>query len=167
MKTFKTTIPNLVVPAIPGHFAAFVVYNQLKNSGFNVAPYRKGINQVVNNLPKDLISPVDRECAVLIASYMPAGGRCDENCSSPPDFCSVTRRPKPYPMFKLLEFSVFELVDFSKILISKQQSPGVGAIDGIDLYELLKRLKNLHESNTLAIGTACNCHGILNLFNIS
>lgn len=89
-----------------------------------MAPYSEAIGQVANNLLGDLISLVDRECAVLITSYICE--QCEENCPSPAGFCPVTRRPKPAPMFKLLEFSVFELVDFVKVFMSKQLGPGVG-----------------------------------------
>jgi hypothetical protein len=66
-------------------------------------------------------------------------------------------------MDKLLEFSVYNLTDATAILRSRQLKGGLGAIDGKELHSLLKRLENLHKPYTLAIGTACDCHGILNL----
>jgi hypothetical protein len=159
----ETNVPDLVVTAIPGNAVAKVVAGWLSKLGCKLEPYRRVVPRVLENIPKSLVSVVDQDSAVIVVSYMPSHMRCRENCVPPKDFCAVTGRPKLASMDKLLEFSVYNLTDASAILRSMQLTGGLGAIDGKELYSLLKRLENLHKPYTLAIGTACDCHGILNL----
>jgi len=84
----------------------------------------------------------------------------------PKDFCASTGRPKLTSMDKLLQFSVYNLMDTSTIFRSRQLTGGLGAIDGKELYSLLKRLDSLHKTFTLAVGTACDCHGNLTLTKV-
>jgi hypothetical protein len=162
----ETKVPDLVVTAIPGNAAAKVVSGWLSKRGCKLEPYRKVIPRVLDNIPKSLVSFVDQDSAVIVVSYMPSHMRCRENCLPPKDFCAVTGRPKLASMDKLLEFSVYNLTDTSTILVSRELTGGLGAIDGEELHSLLKRLEHPHKSYTLAIGTACDCHGVLNLFEV-
>jgi hypothetical protein len=159
----ETKVPDLVVTAIPGNAVAKVVAGWLSKLGCKLEPYRKVIPRVLENIPKSLVSFVDRDSAVIVVSYMPSHMRCRENCVPPKDFCAVTGRPKLASMDKLLQFSVYNHTDASAILRSRQLKGGLGAIDGKELHSTLNRLENLHKPFTLAIGTACDCHGILNL----
>jgi hypothetical protein len=159
----ETKVPDLVVTAIPGNVAAKVVTSWLSKRGCRLEPYRKVIPRILEKIPKSLVSVVDQDSAVIVISYMPSHMRCIENCMPPKDFCALTGRPKLASMDKLLEFSVFNLTDAATILVSRQLTGGLGAINGHELHSLLKRLENLHKPYTLAIGTACDCHGILNL----
>jgi hypothetical protein len=70
-------------------------------------------------------------------------------------------------MDKLLEFAVYNQTDVSQILQSKQLTGGLGAINGKELCSLLKQLETHQKPFTLAIGTACDCHGVLNLAKIA
>jgi hypothetical protein len=160
----ETKVPDLVVTAIPGNAVAKVVAGWLSKLGGKLEPYRKLIPRVLENIPKSLVSFVYQDSAVIVVSYMPSNMRCRENCVPPKDFCAVTGRPKLASMDKLLEFSVYNHTDASAIFRSMQLTGGLGAIDGKELYSLLKRLEKLHKPYTLSIGTACDCHGILNLF---
>jgi hypothetical protein len=166
LSLLEIKVPDLVVTAIPGNAAAKVVTGWLAKRGCKLKPYRKVIPEVLENIPKSLVSVVDQDSAVIVVSYMPSHMRCRENCMPPKDFCAVTGRPKLASMDKLLEFSVYNLTDTSTILVSRQLTGGLGAIDGKELYSLLKRLENLHKPYTLAIGTACDCHGVLNIFKV-
>lgn len=159
----ETKVPDLVVTAIPGNAAAKVVESWLSKRSCKLEPYRTVIPRVLENIPKSLVSFVDEDSAVIVVSYMPSHMRCRENCMPPKDFCPSTGRPKLTSMDKLLKFSVYNLTDTSTILRSRQLTGGLGAIDGKELHSLLKRLDNLNKPYTLAIGTACDCHGILNL----
>jgi hypothetical protein len=162
----ETKVPDLVVTAIPGNAAAKVVTGWLSKRSCKLEPNRKVIPMVLENIPKSLISVVDQDSAVIVVSYMPSHMRCRENCVPPKDFCAVTGRPKLASMDKLLEFSIYNLTDASAILRSRQLKGGLGAIDGKELYSLLKRLETIRQPFTLAIGTACDCHGILNLIKV-
>lgn len=162
----ETKVPDLVVTAIPGNAAAKVVESWLSKLGYKLEPYRTVIPRVLENIPKSLVSFVDEDSAVIVVSYMPSHMRCRENCMPPKDFCASTGRPKLTSMDKLLQFSVYNLMDTATIFRSRQLTGGLGAIDGKELYSLLKRLDNLNKPYTLAIGTACDCHGILNLTKV-
>jgi len=162
----ETKVPDLVVTAIPGNAVAKVVEVWLLKRGIKLEPYLKVIPRVLENIPKSLVSFVDEVSGVIVVSYMPSNMRCRENCMPPNGFCASTGRPKLASMDKLLEFSVYNLTDTSGILRSRQLTGGLGAIDGNELYSLLKRLETLHKPCTLAIGAACDCHGILKLTKI-
>ena len=123
----------------------------------------KIVPKVLENIPKSLVSFVDENSGVIVVSYMPSNKRCRENCVPPKGICASTGRPKLTSMAKLLKFSVYKHTDFSAILYSKQLTGGLGAIDGKELHSILKRLDTYHRPYTLSIGTACECHGILNL----
>jgi hypothetical protein len=163
----ETNLPDLVVTAIPGNAVARVVEMWLSKRGYNFEPNRKAVADVIENIPKSLVSFVDIESAVVVVSYMPSNMRCRENCLPPKGFCAVTGRPKLATMNKLLQFSVYQLADISQILTSHQLTGGLGAINGKDLCFLLKHLETLEKNFTLAIGTACDCHGVINLAKVT
>jgi len=162
----ETKVPDLVVTAIPGNAVAKVVESWLSKLGCKLEPYRTVIPRILENIPKSLVSFVDENSAVIVVSYMPPHMRCRENCMPPKDVCASTGRPKLASMDKLLRFSIYNHADASIIFRSIQLTGGLGAIDGKDLYSLLKRLDCLNKPFTLAIGTACDCHGILNLTEV-
>jgi len=163
----ETKVPDLVVTAIPSNAVAKVVEGWIAKRGIKLEVHRKGIPKVLENIPKSLVSVVDEYSGVIVVSYMPSHMRCRENCMPPKDVCASTGRPKLASMDKLLEFAVYNNVDASAILMSRQLTGGLGAIDGKELHSLLKRLENLNKPYTLAIGTACDCHGILNLAKVT
>jgi len=162
----ETKIPDLVVTAIPSNAVAKVVEGWLAKRGYKLEPYLKVVPKVLENIPKSLVSVVDEDSGVIVVSYMPSHMRCRENCVPPKDVCASTGRPKLASMDKLLEFGVYNHVDTSGILMSRQLTGGLGAIEGKELHSLLKRLENLNKPYTLAIGTACDCHGIIKLAKI-
>ena len=159
--------PSLVVTAIPGNAVAKLVVGWFTKRGFAVEAYGEAAAGVLENLPKSLVSFVDKKQGIIVVSYMPAGSRCRDNCLPPKGVCASTGRPKLAPMNKLLELSVYNQFDHSTILDSKQLTGGLGAIQGKELSSLLKQLENLDKPCTLAIGTACDCHGVINLLKIS
>jgi hypothetical protein len=158
--------PDFVVTAIPGNAIANVVEVWLGKRGIKLEPYLQVVPKVLENIPKSLVLFVDYTCGVLVVSYMPSNIRCRENCMPPKNICALTGRPKLASMNKLLEFSVYDHTDVSEIFCSKQLTGGLGAINGKKLRSLLKRLVNIQKPYTLAIGTACDCHGILNLTKV-
>ena len=162
----ETNVPDLVVTAIPSNAVAKVVEDWLAKRGYKLEPYLKAVPKVLENIPKSLVSVVDEYSGVIVVSYMASHMRCRENCMPPKGFCASTGRPKLASMDKLLEFGVYNHVDASGILMSRQLTGGLGAIDGKELHSLLKQLENLNKPYTLAIGTACDCHGILKLTKV-
>ena len=158
----ETKVPDMIVTAVPGNAVAMIVEAWLAERGVKLEPYTEGIPKVLENIPKSLISFIDRDCGVIVVSYMPADMRCRENCMPPKNLCAVTGRPKLASMDTLLRFGVHNQTDVSGILCSPQLTGGLGAIKGHELCSLLKQLEHIHKPFTLAIGTACDCHGILN-----
>jgi hypothetical protein len=163
----ETNIPDLVVTAIPGNSVAKIVEVWLAKRGVTLQPYNKVIPNVLENIPKSLVSFVDETYGVIVVSYMPFNKRCRENCFPPKEICALTGSPKLTSMAKLLKFCVFKHTDFSGILCSKQLTGGLGAIDGKELHSILKQLETFHKPYTFSIGTACECHGILNLGKVN
>jgi hypothetical protein len=164
----EADVPDWVVTAIPSNAVAKVVAAWLSKGGYKLEPYQDIIQQVLSNIPESLVSFVNKENAVIVVSYMPPHMRCREKCMPPKDFCASTGRPKLTSMDKLLDFSVYSLTDLSGILKSEQLTGGLGAIKGNQLFSLLKKLeKRQQESFTLAVGTACDCHGIINIFKVT
>jgi len=166
LRLLETKVPDLVVTAIPGNAVAKVVAAWLSKRGYKLEPFGTIIPRVLENLPKSLVSFVDHESAVIVVSYMPPNMQCRENCMPPKNFCALTGRPRPASMDKLLEFSVYNLMDNSTIFISKQLTGGLGAINGKELLSLLRNLEKVEKAYTLALGTACDCHGVLNITKI-
>ena len=159
----ETVVPDLVVTAISGNAVAKVVELWLTKRGAKLEPYLEVIPEVLENLPESLVSFVDYVCGVVVVSYMPSGMQCRDDCVPPKGVCALTGRPKPASVDRLLEFCVYNLVDVSGILWSRQLTGGLGAIAGEELCALLRRLEHIKKPFTLAIGTACDCHGVLNL----
>jgi hypothetical protein len=155
--------PDLIVTAIPGNTIAKVIEVWLSKCGIKLEPYPKAVPTILTNIPKSLVSAVDRESSLIVVSYMPSNMICKENCLPPRNVCALTGRPKFAPIDRLLEFAVYNNVDISCILMSRQLKGGLGAIEGKDVLSMLNHLKDLMVPYTLAIGTTCNCHGILNL----
>jgi len=65
-----------------------------------------------------------------------------------------------------LKFGAFEVTDHCVLMSSPQITGGLGAINGNDVYSLFKQLENFPKPFTLALGTACNCHGVISLIKI-
>ena len=163
----ESRVPDLVVTAMPGNAVAKVVEVYLAKRGFKLEPHRKAVPEVLENIPESLVSVVDEDSGVIVVSYMPSHMCCRENCVPPKDVCALTGRPKLASMNRLLEFAVYNHTEVSAILISRQLTGGLGAIAGKDLNSLLKRLNGLEIPYTLAVGTACDCHGILKLTKVT
>ncbi len=163
----ETKVPDLVVTAIPSNAVAKVAEGWLAKRGIKLEPYLKVVPKVLENIPKSLVSVVDEYSGVIVVSYMASHMRCRENCMPPKDICASTGRPKLVSMDKLLEFGIYNHVDVSGILISSQLTGGLGAIDGKELYSILNRLESHNKPYTIAVGTACDCHGVLSLAKVT
>ena len=158
----RGAVPELVVPAIPGHFAGKVFKNYLERRGFTVAPSRLLLKEALRRLPKDIALYADEDQSVIVCSYMPFDRECKIPCPQP-TVCPVTRRRREKAMFKLLREAVD--ADIVSILRSTLLTENVGAFSGKELMETLDKCVERVDCTT-AIGTACKCHGIVNLFKV-
>jgi hypothetical protein len=163
---YETSIPDFVVTAIPGNTIAKVVGHWSIKNGFKCAPYLKGVPEVLENLPKSLVF-VNENTAFIAASYMYPDKRCKKNCPAPKNVCALTGRPKPASMESLLKFGVFGVTDHCVMFSSPLITGGLGAINGADLCPIFKQLETFPKPFTLALGTACNCHGVVSLMKIT
>ncbi len=164
---FSFVIPDWVVPAIPIHMAGLLVKKWLERKNRIVKNWNEKFSQVLKGLPRNIVVTADETSAVIVTSYMAKNKICVTNCPAPPDTCLSTGRLKPAPMYKMLEFAVWNIPQFSKIFISRQLGVEVGAVSGQELFDVITGIENLSLPSSLAIGTACRCHGVLNLFKIS
>ncbi|MFH1476898.1 MAG: NAD(P)-dependent oxidoreductase [Verrucomicrobiota bacterium] len=150
--------PDLIVPTAAGHTCGKWIGNY-----FGLKPLADSITDVTGRMPQSLFLGYDEPNAGLIFSYMTRGKLCRADCPHPPGACGLTREPRPAPLYKLLEYAVFGLFDCAKIFVSEQMAPSVGAIKASEFLAFMKEVKT-KKPGTLAVGTACRCHGILNLF---
>lgn len=165
IEMFKSnTIPDIIVPAIPGHFIGRFLKSYLEAEGFNVTPdHKSAITTLESKILNDVVLDVNIGEGVIVVSYMPKGLKCRIPCIQP-EVCPVTGKAKKTPMYLLLE-SAISNISYPRILQSHLISQNVGGVQGSTIHKLLDEIIN---SNMLkiAVGTACKCHGIVNFFNI-
>ena len=150
--------PDFIVPTYAEHTCGKWIREY-----FHLRPLSDSISDVTKRLPQSLFLGCDEPNARLIFSYMTRGKLCLEECPHLTEECVLTREPRPAPLYKLLEYAVFGLFDCAKIFASEQMAPGVGAIKASEFLEFMKEIE-IKRPKTLAVGTACLCHGVLNLF---
>ena len=150
--------PDFIVPTLPGHTCGKWIKEY-----FRFKPLPDSISDVTKRIPQSLFLGCDEPNARLIFSYMTKGKLCHEECPHLTNECFLTREPRPAPLYNLLEYAVFGLFDCTKICASEQMAPGVGAIKTPEFLEFMKEVE-IKKPKTLAVGTACLCHGVLNLF---
>jgi hypothetical protein len=160
----KITVPDYIAPAMPGHLAAKVVKNWLEGEGLVVECKSGALLDIAASISKDLIVQKNEDMGVIITSYMREGGQCKVPCNQPQDRCQTTSRPKKGPMYRIMRNAIRNKVAISKVLISYNLKGEVGFFKGSELISFLSEVKRLKTPYHLAIGTACGCHSILNLF---
>ena len=163
---YETSVPDFVVTAIQGNTIANTVQNWFTKKGYNTEPYIIGVPEVLDNLPKSMVF-VKEKSAFIAASYMYSDKRCKTNCPAPKKLCALTRRPKPASMEYLLKFAVFGVADHCILFSSPLLTAGLGAIKGPDLCPLFKQLEAYPKPCIIALGTACDCHGVVSLIKIT
>jgi len=162
----KATVPDYIVPSVPGHLAGKLVKNWLEREGLVVECGSEAMKDVVDDIPEGLIVHQDEGMGIIITSYMQEGGQCKVPCDQPSDRCKTTGRPKSGPMYRILTYASHDKVTLSRILFSHNLRGEVGFFEGSELMSFLLDVKRLKAPYSLAIGTACGCHGIVNLFSV-
>jgi len=150
--------PDFTVPTHPGHTLGKWVGEYL-----HLAPFPDVLHSVLKRLPQSLVIRSNEMNAELVLSYMGNGKVCPEDCLPCPDRCTLTGEPRPAPLYKLLDYAVFDLFDCGKIIAAEQLAAGIGAIRTTEFLEFVEEIED-KKPETLAVGTACRCHGILSLF---
>lgn len=150
--------PDFIVPTAAEHTCGKWI-----RAYFRLKPLPDPIANVTSRLPQSLFLGCDEPDARLIFSYMTRGKLCPAECPHLTNACALTHEPRPAPLYKLLEYAVFNLFACAKIFVSEQMAPGVGAIKGSEFLAFMQTVEAA-KPQTLAVGTACLCHGVLNLF---
>lgn len=166
VRLLRITTPDFIFPAMPGNLAGKVIKRQLEHEGLVVESKSKVIKKVMKDIPESLILLCDEKMGVIITSYMFEGSTCRVPCDQPMDFCPTTGRLKIGPMHRILAYATHDKVTLSKILVGHILGEAVGSFEGPELASFLSDVMRLKTPYSLAIGTACDCHGILNLFSI-
>ena len=142
---------NYIIPAVPLHLAFEFILSQLKPLGAK----RKRIPSI-SGLP----NPVIGKTGDLYTSH--ANFLCSEDCLEPAQYCTITKKRHPKPLYKILNDleGAFE----SKVIRSQQLGPGIGGFQAKALLNLLENLKNLKKkigsAGLILISTASRCHGV-------
>ena len=156
-------MPFIIVPAVPNHFAADVVRSIMEKKGVNV----KGVDRqeflhVVKRLPKSVICSIDFDRSRVVTSYMPKDELCKVPCNEP-IICPKTKKVRLTPMYEMLQRAFSGICD-GLVLQSHFLGEDVGGFYGKDFARALKVAMSCQ--GTLAIGTACRCHGVLDLLSL-
>lgn len=162
--------PDYIIPAMHGHFAGKLVKRWLEYEGLEVKNKLCLVERVLKDIPQSLILHCDKEMGVIITSYMSKGKLCEVPCDQPIDICPTTGLSKIGPMHNILTDVTQSKVTISKILAGHtlwgRKGGEVGYFQGSELTSFLSETKKLKTPYSLAIGTSCDCHGILNFFSV-
>jgi hypothetical protein len=139
---------NYIIPAVPLHLAFEFILSLLKPQGAK----RKRIPPIAG-----LPNPMTGKTGDLYTSL--ANFRCSENCPEPAQYCTITKKRRPKPLYQILKDieGSFE----SKVIRSHQLTLGVGGFKPealLDLIENIKKRTKPHRS--ILISTASRCHGV-------
>lgn len=167
LSLLRLKTPDYIVPAVPGHYAGWVVERWLKSNGLQASPAPKATRKIATAMPKGTVLLVDESRGVVIVSYMPEGLNCKVPCQQPGDRCPTTGRVKAGSMHSLLAKAAEGNVDLSRVLVSRLLGPEAGCFSGDELTSIIADAERLKPPYTLAVGTSCDCHGILNLFSVT
>jgi hypothetical protein len=159
--------PEIVVPAIPKHFTAYFLKQELEARGHKVIPAPHALEEVLRLFPRDLVLSASAESAMFTSSYMPYQFKCTIPCAQP-NICPVTGRFKSKPMFELIR-NALRSVDMALVLESRKISEFSGGFDFNELWSFIRELEAgaTKEGLVLAIATACKCHGVVNFFEVT
>lgn len=153
LKNFQeSSKTSRIIPALPIHLAAQWLKGRLfqEKIGIEDLPVPEKILTLLPNTYR--LSAA--EYAVSHADFL-----CPPDCSEPEQFCTITGRPRPTPLYDLLHSLSSASLPLLTI-VSRQFSPGVGGFHADDLWQLLDKARQ-HREQCLLIATACKCHGII------
>ena len=145
LKIVESFKPEYVFTTAPLHIAAAIVKEK-----YGLKEWNEGVNYVLAGIPFKIVVSAGR--GTVVVSYN-RDGVCKPKCNAP-DTCPVTKIRKPCAMYELLRFAAPN----GMILESHQLKPGLGALKGEEILELIK---NCMGKDKVIVGTACKCHGVI------
>ncbi|MHA1791748.1 MAG: NAD-binding protein [Promethearchaeota archaeon] len=161
-------------PAIPANVMALISKNIIENRARQVTLNFNREQEFITCIQAkdDYDVHAFPENAIIILSYAKAGQKCPSNCPGALDFCPHRGKVQREPLFMNIRNCLSEIknLDLFAVFESKQLAPGIGAIQWDDIIYFLNKLNNLlntlNKKKNIVIGTACNCHGVINGFSI-
>jgi hypothetical protein len=141
--------PDWIIPALPIHLAA------------EWCLLRLGPEQLVRiplppAMEAQLPNPLRGADGNLYVSH--ADFTCPDDCAEPADVCTVTQKARERNMFEILRD--IRMPPFQPLVIrSHQLGPGIGGYRPEQLFDLLSQVEQAKGS--LAVCTACRCHGVI------
>ena len=139
---------DFIIPAIPFHLAFEFILARLKPHGA-----RRGKLLPLPGLPNPILGKTG-DLYTSIADFL-----CPEDCPEPSIFCTVTRKKRGKPLYKILGDlrGPFE----SRVMISLPLAIGVGGFRPKRLSGLLEDIREeKHRDHPILISTASRCHGV-------
>ncbi len=156
-------VPDMVVPAARGHFAALLAVHHCQERGQRLEPLVTA--DLVGALPPSSVVLSDDRYGMVVTSYMRPGGTCPDDCDQPV-ICPVTGSRSAVPMHRSIKEALERTVDRSFVLESTGTG-NYGSVSGSDLRSMLTNLDTIEDGVTIGVATACQCHGIMNIFRMS
>jgi hypothetical protein len=145
---------DLILPAVPIHVAVAWLRLSFKGDMLPILISDERLAQMPNAMRGNT-----GQVYVSHADFV-----CPDNCSEPKDRCTITGKPRPTDLFRLLADLAFDEI-LPIIIRSHQLLPGVGGIEPDDLLAALDQLYQMRGRQVM-IATACRCHGVVAFLEI-
>ncbi len=139
-----------IIPAVPVHVAHGWISMELGKRG---AVRRLTVPPEVD---AQVPHPIRTPSGTVYASH--AAFRCPDDCPEPEDFCTITKKPRPEKLYRILR--KLSLAGHRPVVIqSRQLAPGVGGYTGSQLKEALSCI--LSAPGSYVVATSCSCHAVI------
>ena len=145
---------DYVIPAVPFHLAFEFIQLRLRPLGAKRVKV-----PVLLGVP----NPVAGKTGDLYTSF--ADFLCSEDCPEPAQYCTITRKRRPKPLFKILRElkGTFQ----SKVIRSHQLTLGVGGFQPEVLLVLPEDIKKkINPGRLILVSTASRCHGVTSALSL-
>jgi len=139
---------DYIIPAVPFHLAFEFILSRLKP----LSGKRRKVPPLFG-LPNPVLGKTG-DLYTSLADFL-----CSEDCPEPAQYCTITKTPRPKPLYQILKDieGPFE----SKVIRSFQLAPGVGGFKPEALVGLLENIKKgMGPHRSILISTASRCHGV-------
>jgi hypothetical protein len=137
-----------IIPAVPFHLVFEFILSQVKQMGAK----RRKIPSL-SGLPNPMTGKIG-DLYTSLADFL-----CPEDCPEPFQYCTITRKRRIKPLYKILEDLGGSIE--SKVIRSHSLGPGVGGFPPEKLWKMLNDIHKRYSSERpLFISTACLCHGV-------
>ena len=139
-----------IIPAVPVHVALGWIVMELGKRG---VVYRIPVPHDADSL---VPHPIRSPSGTLYASH--AAFRCPDDCPEPEAFCTITKKPRPEKLYRMLQ--KLAITDYGTVVVqSRQLAPGVGGYTGGQIKEALATI--LRSPGSFIVATSCSCHAVI------